>query len=82
VISQDHLLQVVIYCWLWRRIHPSCKREFKIFNIKTGELLLLDANLEILDKIIVSLLSGKYEVHLPPEDSDFIDDCSKIIENS
>jgi hypothetical protein len=79
VVSQDHLLQVVIYCWLWRRIHPHWKREFKIFNSKTGEILLLNANNNVLDKIILLLLNGKYETHLPPNDTDFLIDCNNII---
>jgi hypothetical protein len=77
-ISQDHLLQVVIYCWLWRRMNPNCKREFKIFNIKSGEILMLDASMEILDKIVLNLLNGKYEIHLPPNDTDFLNDCKRV----
>jgi hypothetical protein len=77
-ISQDHLLQVVIYCWLWRRMNPNCKREFKIFNIKSGEILMLDASMEILDKIVLNLLNGKYETHLPPNDTDFLNDCKRV----
>jgi hypothetical protein len=75
-ISQDHLLQVVIYCWLWRRTHPMCRREFKIFNIKSGEILRLDTDLPILDKIMTSLLNGKYEEHVPPNDADFLHHCT------
>lgn len=78
IISQDHLLQVVIYCWLWRKINPNCKRDFKIFNIKTGEIVMLDASMEILDKIILNLLNGKYESHLPPNDEDFLNDCKNV----
>jgi hypothetical protein len=81
-ISQDHLLQVVIYCWLWRIIHPICKREFKIFNIKTGEILRLDTKMDVLEKIMIRLLSGKYEEHNPPNDEDFLLDCRKVVENS
>ena len=79
-ISQDHLLQVVIYCWLWRRINPMCKREFKIFNIKSGEILRLTTNMDILDKIMISLLSGKYEEHVPPNDEDFMRDCIRPLQ--
>lgn len=77
-ISQDHLLQVVIYCWLWRRIHPGCKREFKIFNIKNGEILRLDTTIDILDKIMINLLKGKYQEHIPPNNTDFLRDCKKV----
>ena len=77
-ISQDHLLQVVIYCWLWRRTHPGCEREFKLFNIKSGEILRLDTTMDILDKIMLGLLNGKYEEHIPPNDEDFLLDCRRV----
>ena len=78
-ISQDHLLQVVIYCWLWRRTHPGCEREFKLFNIKSGEILRLDTTMDILDKIMLGLLNGKYEEHIPPNDEDFLLDCRRVL---
>ena len=37
-ILLEHLLQVVIYAWLWYTIHPASNKKFKILNIKTGEL--------------------------------------------
>jgi hypothetical protein len=79
-ISQDHLLQVVIYCWLWRRIHPGCLREFKIFNIKSGEILRLNMDMNTLDIIMLGLLNGKYEEHIPPNDEDFLLDCKNVFE--
>ena len=77
-ISQDHLLQVVIYCWLWRRIYPGCTREFKIFNIKSGEILRLDTDMNTLDIIMLGLLNGKYQEHIPPNNEDFLLDCMKV----
>ena len=59
-ISVEHLLQVVIYAWLWYGMHPCSDKNFKILNIKTGELLLLNASMEQLTTIVVLLLKGKY----------------------
>jgi hypothetical protein len=70
-LSTDHLLQVAIYAWLWT-ITKDEKKDFKILNVKTGEVLRLDASREDLDYIIVSILQGKYLEHEPINDEEFI----------
>jgi hypothetical protein len=79
-ISQDHLLQIVIYAWLWRTTNPSHSQEFRIFNIKTGEILRLDTTNEILDRIVVALLKGKYDNYIPLPDEGFLQDCRTVFE--
>jgi len=83
-ITYDHLLQVIIYAWLWRMVIEDIEnlenvRNFKIFNIKTGELLIMDANDEQLNTIMIALLKGKYYVNDPLKDNKFIDDCNNVI---
>jgi len=70
-ISIDHLLQVVIYAWLWNVVCEE-KKAFKILNIKTGEIMRLEASPEDLQYIIVSILQGKYLEHEPITDEEFI----------
>lgn len=77
-ISQDHLLQVVIYAWIWRTMNSSSEQEFRIFNIKTGEILRLETTKDVLDKIVIALLKGKYQQYTPQLDSDFLRDCRKV----
>jgi hypothetical protein len=74
-ISQDHLLQTVIYAWIWRTVYPDSEQEFRIFNIKTGVILRLDSDITILNRIVLELLKGKYERYCPQEDAEFIDSC-------
>jgi len=71
-ISMDHLLQVVIYAWLWAVTRPGEPKVFKIFNIKTGEILRLNASREDLDYIVISILQGKYLEHEPISDEEFV----------
>ena len=74
-ISIDHLLQVVIYAWLWRIVYndqPEFDKQFKILNIKTGEIKRLDANLEQLNIIMGKLLKGKYAKQEKLSDADFL----------
>lgn len=71
-ISMDHLLQVVIYAWLWLVTKPDDPKEFKILNIKTGEIMRLSSSRADLDYIVVSILQGKYLEHEPITDEEFI----------
>jgi hypothetical protein len=59
-ISIEHLLQVVIYAWLWFTMYPTSDKKFKILNIKTGELFQLEPSIEQLTRIVVLLIKGKY----------------------
>ena len=70
-ISMDHLLQVVIYAWLWRATRDE-QKEFKIFNIRTGEIQRLIGSREDLDYIVVSILQGKYLEHESISDEEFV----------
>jgi len=80
-ISLDHMLQVVIYAWLWRMLYDEDKK-FKIFNIRTKEFLSLNASLEDLNTIIVALLKGKYEKQEMKSDEEFIEDCVNYFTSS
>ena len=71
-ISIDNLLQVVIYAWLWKMTHEEEEREFKILNIKSGELMKLECTMEELNFIILAILKGKYVKHEVLTDSEFI----------
>ena len=79
VISQDHMLQVVIYAWILRTLDPKFSKQVKIFNVKTGEILRLEAEKHVLDRIVVLLLKGKYVKQMAPSTETFIEDCSNII---
>jgi hypothetical protein len=50
-------------------------REVRIFNIKTGEILRLNATFEELTIIVVELLRGKYENTAPKTNEEFLRDC-------
>lgn len=70
-ISIEHLLQVVIYAWLWYSIHPDSNKFFKILNIKTGEIFELQTTHEELTYIITTLIEGKYGTQKTLSDIDF-----------
>jgi len=84
-ISLDHKLQLVIYAWLWNmRINPdgfqnSSEKQFKIYNIRSNELLRLDATAEELNFIVVSILKGKYLKEKEKTLDEFLFDCQESI---
>jgi len=78
-ISQDHLMQVAIYAWLWRILNPECPRMCRILNIQTGEKMRLDATMEDLTQIVAALLRGKYGNVEILDDEDFVEKCRRTI---
>lgn len=83
-LNNEHFLQVVIYAWLWRMVMEDMENldnvlEFKIFNIKTGEIYRLDATTEQLHYIMIQLLKGKYGKKEINDDVSFIQECEHYI---
>ena len=76
-ITIDHMLQVVIYAWLWQ-ICVGDGRKMKIFNIKSGEILELKASTEELTHVVVALLKGKYSRNVVKSDEEFIAECIRV----
>ena len=75
-ISIEHKIQLVIYAWIYQSMNlPS--RDFKLFNIKTGELYILNSNFDDLSTIVISILKGKYEKPLIKTDIEFRDSVKK-----
>ena len=73
-ITLEHKLQVVVYAWLWK-ILVNEDKNIRIMNIKTGEVLQLEATIDELTLIVVSILQGKYCSPVVKTDEDFIEDC-------
>jgi hypothetical protein len=77
----EHQLQVIVYAWLWRILigKEENPRQIKLFNIKTGEIMRLEATTKQLTKIIVTILKGKYGKLVTKTDDEFINDCHQSI---
>ena len=78
-ISAEHMIQTVIYAWIMRTIDPMFSKSVKIFNIRTGKVLRLDADKSVLDSIVIALLKGKYNKTEPSNAEDFVSECRKSI---
>jgi len=84
-LSTDHMLQLVIYAWLWklknkvREQEEEVERDFKLFNVKTGELMRMEGNMEDLNNIMKALFNSRYNEIVPKHDELFISDCNDYI---
>ena len=78
-ISAEHMIQTVIYAWIMRSIDPEFSKAVKIFNIRTGQVLRLEADKSVLDSIVISLLKGKYEKVEQSTAEDFVSECRLAI---
>lgn len=78
-INLDHKLQLIIYAWLWKMMDKPAK-EFKLFNVTSGELYTLNSGLdEELNTIIIALLRGKYDEQTIKTDGEFIETCKDYL---
>ena len=78
-INIDHKLQLIIYAWLWKMMDKPTK-EFKLFNITSGELYTLNSGLdEELNTIVIALLRGKYDEQTIKTDDEFIEMCQDYL---
>lgn len=73
MITIDHQLQVIIYAWLWNAMGRE-PRAFKLLNIKTGEIWVLEATQDQLQEIVLALLKGKYVKVSAKSDKEFLDE--------
>ena len=81
-ITAEHMIQTIVYAWIMRTVNPNFSKSVKIFNIRTGQVMRLDAEKSVLDTIVVALLKGKYEETPPTTAEDFLTECKKITENT
>lgn len=81
----EHYAQLVLYAWLWRLRYEESNdleknKQFKLFNIKTGEIYRLEATTEELGNIVIELLKGKYTESVPKSDEEFLEKCCNEVE--
>ena len=82
-LTVEHKLQLVIYAWIikmrYNKPDEDSKKAFKLFNIRTGELLRLEASMNELNHIMLTLLKAKYNKKVIKTDDEFISDCRSYL---
>lgn len=66
-------LQLVVYAYMWKKLYPDDNKRFYLFNIRTSEILELDANRDEIDKIMEILIKNKIEKYETISDEEFIE---------
>jgi len=57
------------------------KKTVRLFNIKTGELWKIEAEMEDLTKIVVALLRGKVNKTGKKTEADILGECERYIQS-
>jgi len=79
-IQIEHLVQLVFYAWIWKQSRNE-SREFKIMNIKTGEIRKLDTTSYYIDDIVDCILDSKFSAFIRKTNEEFIKDCHDSIKD-
>ena len=70
-LTIDHMIQVCVYAWIWRVLERPAKT-FRLYNVKTHEMMILDATLEQLDDILFHLIRGRVDETKITTDQQFL----------
>lgn len=75
----EHKLQVLIYAWMWNKTHKSLlgPRIFKLVNMISGECVVLQEKLELMEQVMAILFENKYAPVDEKTDEEFIEACKK-----
>lgn len=76
-LTLEHKIQLVFYAWVYNVISREPK-EFKLYNVKTNELLVMDYDFDDLTLIMVALLKGKYEEICRKTDEEFLEENNGV----
>lgn len=74
-LSVEHYLQVIIYYWIYRNSMEENlgKKDFKLMNIRTGEIhQLKQDNYYLIEEVIEVLLRNKYQKSTKLNDDEFL----------
>ena len=81
ILTIEHLLQLVIYAWLWRceYFEKLGSRKFQILNMRTGEVLALNTESHLIDEVMAILFENRYGKLPELSDSEFLERCRRGI---
>lgn len=76
----EHLLQLIIYAWMWIS-KKKVPIKFKIMNIRSGEIRILNENWYLIDQVMECLFENKFGKNDLLSDTEFIDRCLEYVNN-
>jgi hypothetical protein len=83
-LTLEHQMQLLTYAWMWRREHEEeyGSREFRLLNIRTGQIKRLDATSPFLEDAIRILFENKWAKRDPLSDTRFVERCLQGISDT
>ena len=76
-LTLEHKLQLLVYAWIWRSAYEDKygSRAFKLLNVRTGEVCIIDATSSLVKEAMYLLFQNKYAKTDPISDKHFIEKC-------
>jgi hypothetical protein len=76
-LTLEHKLQLAVYAWIWKQAYEGSygSREFKLLNVRTGEVCVLDTASPLIKEAIYILMQNKFAKTDPVSDAHFIRKC-------
>lgn len=76
-LTLEHKLQLLVYAWIWRSAYEDKygSRTFKLLNVRTGEVCVLDWTSSLVKEAMYLLFQNKFAKTDPISDRHFIDKC-------
>jgi hypothetical protein len=77
-LTIEHMLQLMIFAWMWERINNGVGGKYKAINIRTGEVIELKYIDYVVNEIMEVIFINKYESKTKDTDVLFLEKCKKI----
>lgn len=76
-LTLEHQMQLLTYAWMWRHTHEEeyGAREFRLLNIRTGQVLQLDTKSPLLEETIRIMFDNKWAKRGLLSDTEFLERC-------
>lgn len=74
-LSLEHYLQVMVYAWIWKEVHPDKPKHIRLFNIRTNEMQECRADPKTLDRVMRILMLGRYGDKEKQQNEAFVQRC-------
>jgi hypothetical protein len=79
-ITIEHLMQVVLYAWIWINEYEEeyGTHEFRIVNIRTGQIQRLDTKSHLLNEAVQIVFQNKWARKPAKTDEEFLGMCREL----
>jgi len=78
-LRAEHTMQLACYAWLWEKTQQTRgSRQFRLLNVRTGEVRQLTANSHDINMAVEALLTAKIRNEGRPTDEQFLKNAARL----